>query len=78
MRALEAIVLSVLLLGILLGLLHAVTRAYRDVQIMRLLRRALVDCAPDERMLLCLELTRVLQDADRLPPGAHQPPEGRG
>ncbi|UFQ18231.1 MULTISPECIES: hypothetical protein [Streptomyces] len=78
MKAVEAVVLAVLLLGIVLGLLQAVVRAHRDTQILRMLRGALADCSPDERTRLCLELVQVLRSTAVLPLGGPQPPEGQG
>ncbi|MEU6125048.1 hypothetical protein [Streptomyces sp. NPDC047123] len=75
----EMTVLAVLLLGVLLTLLQAVIKVYRDVQILRLLRESLADCTPTERMRLCLALTQALQGATAWsPPDASHPPEASG
>ncbi|MFI1682193.1 MULTISPECIES: hypothetical protein [unclassified Streptomyces] len=70
MKAMEIVVVSMLALGILSALLHAALKAYRDVQILRLLRGTIAECTPDERMRLCLELAQALRGAACPPPEA--------
>lgn len=62
------------LLVLLLGFVLALAKVLRDVLIVRQLRAALVNCTPDERVRVCLQLAQALQGSSWHVPG----PWGRG